>query len=1072
MTANQRLLDWLDDLCVRFIVNAPHEELQSVERICFQLEEAQWFYEDFIRPLDPGLPPMNLRIFAQRMFAHCPLFSNFSAQHAEDAYETFIQYKTRVPVRGAIMLNHEMTHAVLVKGWKKGAKWSFPRGKINKEEKDLDCAIREVYEETGFDLKASGLVPPEGEAKSISVNMHQQNVMLFIFRGVPMDTYFEPRTRKEISKIDWYKLGDLPHLKQKNKVQGNNQDVKDSSFYMVGPFIGQLKGWIKQQKRLDRNKAAAAGQHLAPPVAPGATDTEELEADLGETTADESGMPENATNDTSFADLVAQLGRGHRSSDALPEVSTQPQPQPQSQSEQIVDPAAELKRLLSVGSGFSSQSGPAEAPAPANPLLAMLQGSNRPAQPPESIPQTPFEQLLPTPQQPQSPHGQHHPRPPHLGQIGPPPPFPYHSPQGLPFGGPQYPPIPPPQHNGFQGPVLHQFAPPPPRHMNPSFPMHPQHMQQPYNQNAPRPMEQTGNPMFTHSPQHHGPQGPPASKLPPPKLTAHTLGLLNAFKLNEKPAISSPQGSSQPDQTFQATPKTQPSALQRPFNSYASPPGVQSAHPYAPSPPAFQSPPPNANFQPAQPKPRNAHQDSLLNLFRSPSTAAATPPPQQPPEQPAELSALPTTPGYSRTGAGSNVGPPVPNLRTKPADLLDSLQGYSLQQNQQRPNLQPNKPGQTSATVRGPVNAPDFDTVRKNAHHPMNGHSRGPSPALPKQEQKVFIPQQILKREQSPAIAKSPTEMSATAASSPHTVVPSTATFKPQILKRPQQGGAATHVQNPITHSQGILNLIKAPSPTPMHSGAPVPAGARPAHSQGLLDLFKGQTSPQPVHAAPPSTHPPAASSSAHSQGLLNLFKTQTAPQAPPSAVPAPHPQVPTVPTDQKNALLSLFNRPVSHPSPPLQPSKSPFAPPSAPKSPLTSSPIPPARSPQPPTPKTQMSGLISPVSPLPDKNSQAGSPAHLASRSRISSLGEGGLPGIVIPRSEPSANAAARNGGAALEEGYASAGSTGLGEMGLGSALDKGKGRAVNAAEGSGKSPVDKNFLLGFLNDVARKGR
>ena len=41
---NRTLVDWLDDLCVRFIVNLPHEELQSVERICFQIEEALRFH--------------------------------------------------------------------------------------------------------------------------------------------------------------------------------------------------------------------------------------------------------------------------------------------------------------------------------------------------------------------------------------------------------------------------------------------------------------------------------------------------------------------------------------------------------------------------------------------------------------------------------------------------------------------------------------------------------------------------------------------------------------------------------------------------------------------------------------------------------------------------------------------------------------------------------------------------------------------------------------------------------------------------------------------------------------------
>lgn len=197
--SKMRLVDWLDDLCVRFIINLPHEELQSVERICFQIEEAQWFYEDFIRPLDPSLPSMNLRRFALLMFQHCPLSSAYSELHHTQAYEDFLAYKTRVPVRGAIMLNDDMTHAVLVKGWKKGAKWSFPRGKINKDETNLDCAVREVYEETGYDLKEAGLVGPDEQMKKIPVSMREQDMMLYVFRGVPMDTYFEPRTRKEIS---------------------------------------------------------------------------------------------------------------------------------------------------------------------------------------------------------------------------------------------------------------------------------------------------------------------------------------------------------------------------------------------------------------------------------------------------------------------------------------------------------------------------------------------------------------------------------------------------------------------------------------------------------------------------------------------------------------------------------------------------------------------------------------------------------------------------------------------------------------------------------------------------------
>ncbi len=189
----------LDDLSVRFLVNLPQEDLQSVERICFQVEEAQWFYEDFIRPLDKSLPSMNLREFCYRIFQHCPLFSQFSEHHHAAAYAEFLTYRTRVPVRGAILLNDAMDHVLLVKGWNKKASWSFPRGKINKDEKDFDCAVREVYEETGYDIKGAGLVTEEAERSGIELTINEQNIKLYVFRGVPMDTLFEPQTRKEIS---------------------------------------------------------------------------------------------------------------------------------------------------------------------------------------------------------------------------------------------------------------------------------------------------------------------------------------------------------------------------------------------------------------------------------------------------------------------------------------------------------------------------------------------------------------------------------------------------------------------------------------------------------------------------------------------------------------------------------------------------------------------------------------------------------------------------------------------------------------------------------------------------------
>jgi len=59
-----------------------------------------------------------------RIFQHCPLMSSWSHYHHLAAFQEFLDYKTRVPVRGAIMLNQDMDEVVLVKGWKKGAKFS------------------------------------------------------------------------------------------------------------------------------------------------------------------------------------------------------------------------------------------------------------------------------------------------------------------------------------------------------------------------------------------------------------------------------------------------------------------------------------------------------------------------------------------------------------------------------------------------------------------------------------------------------------------------------------------------------------------------------------------------------------------------------------------------------------------------------------------------------------------------------------------------------------------------------------------------------------------------------------
>lgn len=66
-----------------------------------------WYYEDFIRPnaSNPSaLPSYNLKAFSLLMFKSCPLLHDLVPQHAR-IWTSFMQYKERVPVCGAVLIN-------------------------------------------------------------------------------------------------------------------------------------------------------------------------------------------------------------------------------------------------------------------------------------------------------------------------------------------------------------------------------------------------------------------------------------------------------------------------------------------------------------------------------------------------------------------------------------------------------------------------------------------------------------------------------------------------------------------------------------------------------------------------------------------------------------------------------------------------------------------------------------------------------------------------------------------------------------------------------------------------------
>eukprot|EP00242_Pyramimonas_sp_CCMP2087_P008099 CAMPEP_0198202598 /NCGR_PEP_ID=MMETSP1445-20131203/5787_1 /TAXON_ID=36898 /ORGANISM="Pyramimonas sp., Strain CCMP2087" /LENGTH=423 /DNA_ID=CAMNT_0043873603 /DNA_START=134 /DNA_END=1405 /DNA_ORIENTATION=- len=240
----------LEDLSIRFVVNAPTEELQDFERMLFLIEKAHWFYEDNVRPESlETLKSLSLLEFAECMFRSCDTLKPYE-KHVAEIYKKFNAYKHTVPVHGAIILNCAMDRVLLVQGFKANSTWGFPKGKINKDERECACAAREVEEEIGFDV--SGRLVEEDYLEATRGGQYSR---LYIIPDVPESTCFMTHTKGEIGMIAWHDIAALP-------TSSNVKNADGLKYFLVGPFINPLKKWIKAHKKGDK-KGSKSNSNIA-----------------------------------------------------------------------------------------------------------------------------------------------------------------------------------------------------------------------------------------------------------------------------------------------------------------------------------------------------------------------------------------------------------------------------------------------------------------------------------------------------------------------------------------------------------------------------------------------------------------------------------------------------------------------------------------------------------------------------------------------------------------------------------------------------------------------------------------
>lgn len=166
------------------------------------------------------------------------------AQNFDALYQQFKHYQHRIPVYGAALLTADLKKVLLVTSFYGKATWGFPKGKVNQGEDKLACALREVYEEVGYD--ARHLNPNPEDYISVKTE-NEKSITIFIIAGVPEDYDFKPRVVKEIGEIKWHELDSIPS-DAKMAAAAKAAVGKVEKYWGVAPFIPRLRKWIRAKR--------------------------------------------------------------------------------------------------------------------------------------------------------------------------------------------------------------------------------------------------------------------------------------------------------------------------------------------------------------------------------------------------------------------------------------------------------------------------------------------------------------------------------------------------------------------------------------------------------------------------------------------------------------------------------------------------------------------------------------------------------------------------------------------------------------------------------------------------------
>lgn len=257
---------FIEDAGVRYFINVPDEDISTPARLMFVLEEAFWFYYDYLCAFSQTKNyASNFKKFLVLVVKYCPQITYFAKasqanskddknkgwteRDIDDALTQFREYKSTIPVRGCCILNEQLDSILLVQD-ATSKTWSFPRGKIGKDEDDVKCAIRECFEETGLDLAEN--IRPD---KYMNTNMQGKQIRIYFCTDVAMNVVekFKPMSTYEIKDMKWFSVKSLKKLHgTKSK---RHTFLVNALIFKISKFVNEEsveKKFVEAEKELKR----------------------------------------------------------------------------------------------------------------------------------------------------------------------------------------------------------------------------------------------------------------------------------------------------------------------------------------------------------------------------------------------------------------------------------------------------------------------------------------------------------------------------------------------------------------------------------------------------------------------------------------------------------------------------------------------------------------------------------------------------------------------------------------------------------------------------------------------------